>query len=295
MIPLKRLLSFFLSAVIVFSSVLPAYAANDSIARAVIGADLSEEQVNSVYQTFQIPRGAVSELTMTNELERKYLESFVDSSVIGTRSVSCVYMELAPAGSGIHVTTSGNISYFTPDMYASALTTAGITDVNIIVDAPFEVSGTGALAGIYYAYEDISGMTMDELAKNVSGQELSVTGDLADTIGSSDATDIVSDIKDVLGATEAMTDDQLRDLITGTAAQYNVALSNRQIDQLISLCRSLLSLDEAGLLEKVQEMQGTISKLSSAASKIASFFRAIKNGVIAVINFFGRVKALFSK
>lgn len=291
---MKRLLSVFLSAVFFFFAALPAGAADDSIARAVIGGDLTEEQILSVYQTFQLPRGAVTELTMTNELERKYLESFVDSSVIGTRSVSCVYMELAPAGSGIHVTTSSNISYFTPEMYASALTTAGITDVNIVVDAPFEVSGTGALAGIYYAYEDIRGMTMDEMARNVSGQEFSVTGELADTIGSSDATDIVSDIKDVLGVTEDMTDDQLRELIIGITSQYNVALSNKQIDQLISLCRSLLSLDEAGLLEKVQEMQGTISRVSSIASKIASIFRAIKNGVLAVIDFFGRIKALFA-
>lgn len=292
---MKRIIAF-LSAVFLFSFSfrIPACAANESIARTVIGADLTDDQIALVYQTFGFPRGAVSELTMTNELEKKYLEGFVDPSVIGTRSVSCVYLEMLPAGSGIRVTTTPNISYFTPEMYISALSTAGITDVSITVDAPFEVSGSGALAGIYYAYESIRGMTVNEAAKTVSGQELEVTGALAGEIGSMDATDIVSDIKDSLGVTEEMTDEQLRQLISGTASQYNVSLNDKQTEQLVKLCRSILSLDEAGLLETVQGVQGTIEKVSTAATGIASFFRSVGEFLRSVSEFFGKVKAFFA-
>lgn len=290
---MKKVFSVLLCAILFFSFSSASFAAEGSIARTVIGADLTEDQISSVYQAFGIPRGSITELRMTSELEHKFLDGSVDSSVIGTRSVSCVYMELLPAGSGIHVTTTGNITYFSSEMYVSALSTAGISDVNIIVDAPFEVSGTGALAGIYYAYEDIRGAGISEQAKSVSGQELAVTGELADTIGSLDAADIVSDIKNGLEEASSMSDDQLRELITAVTKQYNVSLSSAQIDQLITLCRSLLSLDEAGLLDKVQEIQGTIDKVSNAASGIASFFRTVKNIFSTVFEFFGKIKAAF--
>lgn len=291
---MKKILSALLLSAILLSLIGQACAEDGSIARTVIGADLSDEEIELVYHSFGIQRGAISELIMTNELERKYLEGAVDDDVIGTRSVSCVYVELAPVGSGIQVSTTGNITYFTPEMYKSALTTAGITDLKVIVDAPFQVSGTGALAGIYYAVEDLSGMTLDELSKSVSGQELTVTGELADSIGSMDATDIVSDIKDGLGDTAEMSDEQLHDMILGIARQYNVSLSDGQIDKLILLCRSLLSLDASGLLKKVEEMQGTIHRVSDATSKVISFFDRVKSIFSSIAVFFGKIKSVFA-
>jgi len=290
----KRLISLLLLVLVFFSVCIPSFAADGSIARAVIGADLTEEQIASVYTAFGFPRGSVTELRMTNELEHKYLDGVVDASVIGTRSVSCVYVEIRPAGSGLEVTTTDNITYFTPEMYIAALTTAGITDGKIIVAAPFEVSGTGALAGIYYAYEDLTGQTMDELRKSASTQELTVTGDLAEAVGDLDAADIVSDIKSALSAAGDLSDEQLKEIILAAAYQYNVSLTDQQISQLIKLCRSLVSLDEAGLLDRVTEMQDTIDRVTTAASGIASFFRTVKEIVTSVIDFFGKIKAAIS-
>lgn len=291
---MKRIISLFVMAMVLFSACVPVYAADGSIARAVIGADLTEEQITAVYSAFGFPRGSVTELTMTNALEHNYLDGVVETSVIGTRSVSCVYVEIRPAGSGLEVTTTDNITYFTPEMYIAALTTAGITDGRIIVAAPFEVSGTGALAGIYYAYEDLTGKTMDELRKSASTQELTVTGDLAEAVGELDAADIVSDIKTALNVTENLTDEQLKEMILAAAYQYNVSLTDQQINQLIKLCRSLVSLEEAGLLDKVTGMQDTIDRVSSAASGIASFFRTVKEVVMSIADFFGKIKTAIS-
>lgn len=292
---MKRLFSLLLAAILLFTAAVQAFADDGSIARTVVGADLTDEQIESVYKWFGVQRGAVTELKMTNDLERKYLEGSVDSAVIGTRSVSCVYVEIRPAGSGLEVTTTDNITYFTPEMYISALATAGIRDAKIVVAAPFDVSGTGALAGIYYAYEDITGKTMDELQKTTSAQELSLTGELADAIGSMDASDIVSDLKMALNETAGMSDDELRSVIRAISSQYNVSLSDGQINELISLCRSLESLDEAGLLEKVTDLQETIDKVSDAASGIMSFARGVKNVVGAISDFFAKIKTIFGK
>lgn len=98
--------------------------------------------VAAVYNLFGVKRGDVVELKVTNAEEREYLEGYVDSAIIGTRSISCVYVELLGEGAGMDVTTS-NITWCTAEMYISALATAGVTDAKVVVAAPFEVSGAG--------------------------------------------------------------------------------------------------------------------------------------------------------
>ena len=153
---MKRILCIILAVLMFASLAAAAYADGEGQARAVIGANLDENQIASVYQLFNVKRGDVKEMTVTNSEERQYLEGYVDESLIGTRSISCVYVELLAEGAGMDVTTS-NITWCTPEMYISALATAGITDAKIVVAAPFEVSGTAALTGVYKAYEDLTG------------------------------------------------------------------------------------------------------------------------------------------
>lgn len=270
--------------------VVPAYADNNQ-SRAIIGADLDYDQIISAYDAFGVTRGTVAELTVTNAEERSYLEGYVDPAIIGTHSISCVYVELLPEGSGMDITTS-NITWCTPEMYISALATAGITDAKIIVAAPFEVSGTAALVGVYKAYEDITGNKLSDLAKAVSTQELTITGDLANEIGSMDSTAIVNDLKLMLDETKQMTDDELRSQIIAIAQQYNVTLNDSQINQLISLCRSLEGLDGAALLTRVQDIQNTLKKMSETKTKVVGFVQNVKKAVDSVAGFFNKIKGI---
>ena len=183
--------------------------ADAEMRRIVVGADLTEEQVLSVYAEFGIRRGDIPELKLTNAEEHAALDGYVDAAIIGTRSMSCVFLELLGQGSGMNVTVK-NISWCTPEMYINALSTAGITDARIAVAAPFAVSGTAALAGIYKAYEDMTGQKLDAAAKDVSTQELTITGELANEIGSEDSTSIVNDLKLMLNETDNMSDEELR-------------------------------------------------------------------------------------
>ena len=284
----KRIISFVLVFVLILSLGVTAGADNIQ-SRAVIGADLTPEQVALVYQAFGVQQGSVIQLNITNAEERAYLEGYVDSSIIGTRSISCVYVELLGSGAGMNVTTS-NITWCTPEMYISALATAGITDARIIVAAPFEVSGTAALTGIYKAYEDMTGQKLDNIAKLVSTQELTITGSLAQEIGSMDSTSIVQDLKMMLDETQNMTDDQIRQEIVQIAAQYNVTLTETQINQLISLCRSLEGLDADQLKSRVEEVQNTLNKVSTAKTQVVGFVQSVKKVVTSVQSFFERIK-----
>ena len=147
---MKKLISFILTAAMLFGMT-TAFAIDEGEARTVIGADITQTQKASVYKTFGISEGDVKELTVTNAEERQYLDGVVDASVIGTHSISCVYIKVLAAGKGLDVSTS-NISWCTKDMYRNALTTAGIDDAQVIVTSPIQgISGTAALTGIYKA------------------------------------------------------------------------------------------------------------------------------------------------
>ena len=290
---MKKIFSLLLALLLVAGMAVPAYAdVNQS--RAVIGADLDESQIDDVYGMFGLSRGQAIELKMTNAEERTYLEGYVDDSLIGTRSISCVYVELLPAGSGMSVTTS-NINWCTGEMYISALATAGISDANIIVAAPFEVSGTAALSGVYKAYEDMTGQKLDDLAKLVSTQELTVTGELAAEIGAMDSTSIVNELKLMLDVTQTMTDDEIRTEIREIASRYNVNLTNTQVEQLLSLCRSLEGLDAESLKARVEEVQGTLQKVSSAKTKVVGFVQGVKKVVESVSGFFAKIQDIIAR
>ena len=292
---MKKLISLLLACLLVLPLAEPASAAAylaSNQSRAVLGADLSEDQIALVYQAFGVSRGSVVELRVTNAEERIYLQGYVDPSVIGTRSISSVYVELLPAGSNMDVQTS-NVTWCTPQMYLSALATAGITDARIIVAAPFEVSGTAALTGVYKAYEDMTGRRLDELAKAVSTQELTVTGELASEIGSMDSTSIVNDLKLMLDVTKNMSDEEIRQQIIRIASAYNVNLTEKQIGQLISLCRSLEGLDANSLRDRVEQVQNTLSKVSEAKTQVVGFVQTLQKAVTSIRNFLDKISSLF--
>lgn len=288
---MKKMISFILILTMVLSMGAVAYAdttEEPTQSRAVIGADLTEEQVAAVYNLFGVKRGDAVELKVTNAEEREYLEGYVDSAIIGTRSISCVYVELLGEGAGMDVTTS-NITWCTAEMYISALATAGVTDAKVVVAAPFEVSGTAALTGVYKAYEDMTGKKLDDLAKLVSTQELTITGELANEIGSMDSTAIVNDLKLMLTETQNMSDEEIKQQIVQIAGRYNVSLTDKQIQQLISLCRSLEGLDTESLCARVEEVQSTLQKVSDAKTQVVGFVEQVKKVVTSIKSFFEKI------
>ena len=286
----KKLITYLVVLILIATLAAPVFAAGES--RVVLGADLTEEQIKTVYKIFGIERGSVEELKVTNAEERRYLEGLVEESVIGKYAISCVYVQLLDEGAGLSVDTY-NISWCTAEMYKNALITAGVTDAQIIVAAPFEVSGTAALTGIYKAYENITGNVLDENAKSVGTQELTITGELAEQIGNLDATEIVSGLKEVLNETSKMSDEELRQEIINIASEYNVTLSDSQIRQLIDLCRSLEGLDVSSLKSRVEEAQETIRRIGEAKEKATNFYEKLKGFFSSASDFFDKLKGLF--
>ena len=256
--------------------------------RVTIGANLDEEQIAQIYKDFGIERGSVPEIIVTNADERAYLEGIAPERKIGSVALSCIYIKMLPEGEGLRISTN-KINWCTSEMYMNALVTAGITDAEVKVSAPFDVSGTAALTGIYKAYEDITGTTLSEIAKAIGVEELVTTGELAEYIGSEEATQIVNELKKILDQTGSMTDDEVRAEIRGIAEAYNVSITDAQVDQLLKLCRSLEKLDVAQLQDKLVSLTKTLESAKKVESKLSEFANGVKNFFGKVADFFARL------
>lgn len=283
---LKKITVFILVAVMVMGlGLTSAFAIDAGEQRVTMGADLSSEQRASVYADFGIAEGSVKELLVTNAEERQYLEGVADEATIGDVSLSCIYLTTKEENTGLSIEIK-NIKWCTADMYRNALQTAGIYDADIVISAPHPVTGTAALTGIYKAYEDITGITLNEDAKEASTSELVITGMLAEALGSEHATELVNELKKILDQTVNMTDDEVRNEIYTIAANVGVEVTSEQVEQLLQLCRSLEGLDTAELMERLEGMTGAMGVLDSVASAFKSFGEAVADVFAQIGDFF---------
>ena len=285
---MKKTLAVLLCFMMVFAAFIPcALAAQVSAgdARVVIGADVTQQQRTQIYEYFGVTPGTVTELSVNIDEERSRLQGLVSADKIGSYSLSCVFIRVRKEGEGIDIQTN-NIDWCTADMYRNALLTAGITDAEVRVSAPFSVSGTAALTGIYKAYEDITGTTISEQAKDASTQELVVTGDLAQVIGSQDATALINELKLILNETKDMSDEEVRAEITDIASKMGYTLTDEEIAQILSLIRSLEKLDVSQLQQTIQNALGAVDTVNKVNDSLSSFGQKVSAFFSGVADFF---------
>ncbi len=286
---MRKIAFFVVSLIFAFSSGLSSALAEEIAegkARVVMGADLDEEQRAQIYRDFSLAEGDIQGLTITNQEERAYLEGIAPEDKIGNLALSCVYIRTLEENSGLTITLH-NINWCSENMYRNVLVTAGITDASVMISAPYPVSGTAALSGIYKAYEDVTGEKLDESAKKAAANELFITGALAETIGSTDATLLVNELKGILDQTQNMTDDEVHKEIHSLAKSLGIQVTDSQIEQLVGLCRELEGLDTQQLQEHLESIAGTVD----SAQKTNAFFSALEKNIQ---NFFTNIGTFFS-
>lgn len=287
-----RVLCALLILLLILGIAVPAFADAPS-ARVVLGADLTEDQIAQVYSNLAIVRGSVGELTLTNAEERQVLQGFVSDEQLGTRSVSCVYFELLPAGSGLSVAVS-NVNWASREMVLQALSTAGITDARVIVTAPFPVSGTAALAGVYKAYASITGRTLDETTADAGTQELATTGELSEALGAAETSQIIGEMKDRASELGGLSDQELDRRIREIASRVHVNLSDYQVGMLRDLCRTFSRLNPENLKKSAENVQQTIENVKTNGEKAVGFFQRMGETLQKIASFLEKISDFFS-
>ncbi len=285
---IKRIISSLLAALMIIFAAGSAFAMDEGDWRISLGADLTDEERAYVFEVFGVSPEGLDErrvLTVTNSEERFYFEGKLPSGEIGRRSISSIFIQALPEGSGIEIETH-NISYCTEDMYRSVLSTVGITDAKIIVASPRPVSGTAALTGIYKAYESLTGSIISEYVKSAGIDEMLTTGELAELIGSDQATEVIVELKKILDVTQTMPDEDVKTKIREIADEYGVELSSKEVGEILTLARTLEGLD-------VEQIRERALGLANAASGWQKFTQGVKQFFEDVGQFFRDVADFF--
>ena len=258
-----------------------------------LGADLSDDQKNTVLSLMGIDPANLANYNVTyvtNAQEHQYLDSYVDSSKIGSKSWSSVVIVKRKKGNGLNISTN-NITYCTVGMYKNALTTAGITDADIIVAGPKPVSGTAALVGIFEAYEAMTGETVQDNVVDAALNELVVTGELEASIqGLTDqeVEEFIAYIKSLI-AEKGLTDEKsINEAIDEACDKYGVTLSDDERQKIVDLLLKITSLgiDLSGLVDYAASLYNSFKNGGSSSGIIASIGNFFGNIFSAIGEFF---------
>lgn len=234
------------------SSPIPAMA--DGTKVVTLGADLTQDQKNTMMNYFKADSSQVQVITVTNQDERNLLGNYVPSEQIGTRTLSCAYVKPTQSG-GIKVRTA-NLNYVTCNMIATALSTAGVTNCEVVAACPYEVSGTGALTGVMKAYESASGQALDSTKKDLAAKEVVVTGDVAQQVGQDNATNIINQAKLQIIGDNIQNADEIYNIVNNIAVQNGVTLTQDELDTIVSLLQQIAQQNY-----DIQEMKKTLEDI----------------------------------
>lgn len=277
----KRFLTLSLTAILSLSSLGLVFA--DGTRVVTLGSNLTQKQKDTMLKYFGVNKDEVVILEVNNQEERKYLQGVASEAQLGKKTYSCAYVEPTKSGSGINVKTA-NITWATPAMVATTLSTAGLTDADVVIAANFPVSGTGALTGIMKAFEDATGKPLEEDKKELASEELITTGDLGDDIGQDKATGIVNDVKTEIIKNNTKDTVQIAETINNVVNNYNVTLTDEQIAKL------------EGLMEKISKQDYDYSEMKNALESVSDVVNENLSAIGENVNtgFFDGIKNFFT-
>lgn len=261
-----------------------------------LGADLTADQQHTVLSYMGIDAADFDQydvVYVNNEEEHKYLDAYIPSKQIGTKSLSSVLISLTDKGSGVKVSTY-NINYCTAGMYKNALATAGIEDANVIVAGPFELSGTAALVGTFEAYQKMTGESLDESVVDAAMDELVTTGELEQSIDGDpqEIESMIAELKSKIASGDLDTPEKIQAAIEEVAKDHDLKLSDEDKQKIADLLNKLKGLDlnwdsiANQASEWADKLQESISGggLQSIGQAISNFFSKL---IEAIESLFG--------
>ncbi len=255
-----------------------------------LGADLNAAEKARVLNILGVTEKELQGydvLTVTNADEHKYLDSYLDASIIGTKALSSVMVVGKEAGNGINVSVN-NISYCTVGMYRNALITAGVEDADITVAGPYSISGTAALVGAIKAYETMTGEKVSEESLDAANNELVITGEIVENVGDSEKVEeLIALVKQEVSEGKISDEEDIRNLIDQASEQLDIQLSNEDTAKVASLMDKIegLDLDVDAIKSQAQELYDKLDHLNFNFDKesVGNFFTRI---IDAIVGFF---------
>ena len=246
----------------------------DELPVVCLGTSLTDSQRSGTLKTLSEPLNGSSyqTITITGEDLVKYLNPSGANFTTHSGVWSSAMIEKAGQGNGINVHIldyqgRNNITTITADQYKNAALTAGISDANIYVTSAVPIDGSGALAGVYAAYNK-TGENLNQNQVNAAQDEMNtlskITKENKDKSGYSDAqlNNAVAGAKQEMGKIgNNVSDSQIHDIVNN---QINInhlddVINNNQKQQIINV---LIEVRDSGALKnhKFKEQADALSK-----------------------------------
>ncbi|WP_195853887.1 DUF1002 domain-containing protein [Aerococcus tenax] len=166
---LKRGLLTVLACLMAITLFIPQTSAQAAIKESIFtyGESLNQGQFQETQKLLGVDANARAVQVNINELNGLLHDNYPYYQVYSSAYI-------APAkhsGVNVEIVTPKTITAITPLQYENAALTAGATNVDIKVASAVQVDGSGALAGVYKAFQD-SGQALDGKAVSVAQEEL---------------------------------------------------------------------------------------------------------------------------
>lgn len=277
---MKRILTAIIVTAIIITSVFhsePIRVYADEAKVVTLGADLSKEQRATILNYLNVNENEVVIVEVNNKEEHEYLDGIATQQQIGTHTYSCSYIEPTHDG-GIHIKTA-NINWVTCEMIRNALVTSGVNNCNIICVSPIEVSGTGALTGIFKAYGQATGEELDEEKVKIASEELITTMSLAEEIGQNEASAVIEEVKEEVIESK-VSEEQVVELVDKYLSENNINLTDSQKESLVELMKKIstqeYNIDDikkayTDLAEKAKELKEKSEEALGLLDKITNW------------------------
>lgn len=244
-----------------------------------------------------------STLTVNGDTLVKYLNPSGSSFTSNSGVWSSALIEPTSSGSGINVNIvnyngKNNITTITADQYRNAALTAGIADANIYVTSATPIDGSGALAGIYAAYQK-DGNSLNQSQVNAAQNEMGVLSGITQANKGTDGytdqqlNNAVAGMKsDLAKAGTNVSKTEITNIVNNNLQQNNLQniINNNQKTQLINL---MVQIKDSGALKNSnfkQQAQKLSSDITSKAKNIfdklntqenRNFIQKIWDGIVS--------------
>ncbi|MFL0364601.1 DUF1002 domain-containing protein [Pseudobacillus sp. 179-B 2D1 NHS] len=250
-----------------------------------IGEDLSQKERKQILEEMSIEK-ETQILTISNEEEHHYLDSYIPKAQIGSKSLSSTRITNISPGSGVMV-KAHHVTWVTESMFENALATAGVKDVDVYVTAPYDVSGTAALTGVMKAYETSTNTSIPEEKKQIANEEMVTTAQLADTLGPDKAQELMKRLKEEVAKQKPESEDEMEKIIRLTSEAMGISLPDPIVSSLVDLFLKMekLDIDWGSVISQVMasgEKVGDIiqsdeanSFINSAKESLQSFWKLV--------------------
>jgi len=241
------------------------------------GETLTDSQFEETKELLGVEDGTEEIEVQVSELNDLLQDSYPYSQVYSSAYITAADND---GGVTVEIATPDTITSITQVQYENAAITAGAVDVNIKVASAVEVDGSGALAGVYKAFES-AGQTLDADAREVAQDELAVTSTITeenqDTAGYSDD-DLNAAIADIKSEVASLKEenggnisvDEITVIVNNVINNYNLddVISQENIQAIIDQMQNFSALELTD--EQKAQLSNLASSLSDAASSAAS-------------------------